>query len=751
MKWILLLTLFNFSLYSMAQNRFNPRVDILSPGQNAGEQANGAPHTDILSPEQKQKFSTAGPEDITDENFPEMIESFDYPDADIRDVIKAIGELTGKNFIVDPSVNGKITIIAPSRITVAEAYKAFLSALAINKLTIVPSGEFLKIRQARQAQKDNIETYYGEYFPNSDQMITRIVQLKHISAADVTKDLGQLRSSEGDIMPYESTNSLIISDYGSNVERIVKIISRLDLPGFEDKLEVVRIQHAAAKSIAELIEAILEQGKQQTRGRPTRRTSRFSRRFSSSQGNSVAYYNVIPDERTNSLIIAGNAAGIEKIKKLIAQLDFPLSAEEAGGPYVYYVKHGEASKISQIFSGIAKDSGSSSAPSGRNAPPQKSQPIFGGDVNITADEDTNSLIITANKSDYEIVLNLLKKIDIARDQVYVEAIILELGVEDSNDWRIGYYQYDPNSNGYIKGGFNGGLELQSLLNPVGGKGLILPFGDPKNKVKINFGQGGEIEVPSLLGFLTMIKEHSRTNILSTPQITVLDNEEGTIEVGERVPTSTTTSSTAAGQTQSVTMEDATIKLKIKPFISPDSDSIKLQIDQKIKQPSSKVPQAQDLRNSSIILTTRNLETSVVVNDGDTIVLGGLISDQQLENITKVPILGDIPILGWLFKSKRTVVTKSNLLVFLTPTIIRTKSEQKKLLTKKLTERIDFIKSAGGIDSHGAKVDQMAKNIKSDQLELNPLKNKNDFNSPAENNIDDDFFEDEDIQTLEEMQ
>ncbi|NQZ00969.1 MAG: hypothetical protein HRT45_09935 [Bdellovibrionales bacterium] len=229
----------------------------------------------LISSKTGKKFSEANPEDITNENFPDLIESFDYPNADIADVIKAIGELTGKNFIVDPQVRGKITIIAPSQITVAEAYRAFLSALAINGLTVVPSGAFLKIKTARNAQRDSIETYSGDYFPNSDQMITRIIKLKYISADEVNKQLRILPSKDGEMVPYPPTNSIIISDYGANIERVMKIINQLDVPGFEEQLEVIRIKYAKAKDIEELLSKIINKGEDTKKGVP-----RFRRRSS---------------------------------------------------------------------------------------------------------------------------------------------------------------------------------------------------------------------------------------------------------------------------------------------------------------------------------------------------------------------------------------------------------------------------------------------------------------------------------------
>lgn len=260
-------------------NNFNPPPPIEpsrgggfggSPGSSAGggetviKPSNGK--ASILTNKQKEKFAKANAEDITSENFPETIESFDFPNVEITDIIKAISELTGKNFIIDSTVRGKITIIAPSKITVAEAYKAFLSSLAINGFTVVPSGGFLKIRNARSAQRDGIDIYSGSYYPNSDQMITKVVHLKHITADTVKQQLGRLlNSSYGEIEAYPQTNSIIISDFGSSIDRIMKIINQLDVPGFEEQLEVVGIKYATAKNIADLIDKIVNKGQSNNR------------------------------------------------------------------------------------------------------------------------------------------------------------------------------------------------------------------------------------------------------------------------------------------------------------------------------------------------------------------------------------------------------------------------------------------------------------------------------------------------------
>lgn len=684
--------------------------------------SSGAEHSDkpsSLSKKQQDRFAKAGLEDITNENFPETIESFDFPNVEITDVIKAISELTGKNFIIDPGVRGKITIVAPSKITVAEAYKAFLSALAINGFTVVPSGSFLKIKSARNAQRDSIETYSGAYYPNSDQMITRIIHLKHIQADQVNRDLRVLTSKDGEMSVYTATNSLILSDYGSNVDRVMKILGQLDVPGFEDQIEVINIKYAKAKDLADLVDKIVNKGQKSSSTAPgsfAAGVPRFTRSNTSATSNQqgTSFFMAIPDDRTNSIIAMGNKSGILRLKKLIAQLDFRIRPEDAGGVYVYYVKNGIAKNIAQTLQGVTKDAapkpggGGMLAPLGGNPIAQQSTEIFGGDVKIQADESTNSLVITASKQDYEQVLSILKKIDITRDQVFVETVIMEMAASDSNNWGIGYYQYGPNGAG--KAGFvSNGLDLQTLLSPVGGTGATLGFGsETMVKVTDPFTKS-EITIPNLIGFINFIKTHTKANILSTPQILALDNQTAEIEVGDKVATSVTKTTNAAGiDSFSPTFEDATIKLTIKPFISPASETIRMEVDQKISQPTTVSSSPKILQENSQPLAKRNIKTTLIVKNKDTAVLGGLMKDTESEAISKVPLLGDLPIIGWLFKGRSYQKSKTNLLVFLTPKIIRNPADQKESVDNALDRRLKYIKEQGGRDPYGEDVDRLAK-------------------------------------------
>lgn len=695
-------------------------------GETMIKPSGGSKSSDVLPSTQKNKFAKASPEDITNENFPETIESFDFPNVEITDVIKAISELTGKNFIIDSTVRGKITIIAPSKITVAEAYKAFLSALAINGFTVVPSGGFLKIRNARSAQRDNIDTYSGSYYPNSDQMITKIIHLKHIQADTVQQQLRLLTSSYGEMSAYTQTNSLIISDFGANIDRVMKIINQLDVPGFEEQLEVVGIKYTRAKDLADLIDKVVNKG-----AKSNASAGGFSSgvpRFSSNQGGQsgaggkqgTSYFMVFPDERTNSLIVVGNRAGINRVKKLISQLDYKVNAENQGGVYVYYVKHGEAEKIAQTLTDVAKDAGAKApsatggglgSPMGFGAIQGQAairEGVFGGDVTIKADKNTNSLVISASRVDYEKVLTILQKLDIPRDQVYVEGIIMEMAAIDANTSSGGFVKFDKSGG---KSGFVAkNNDLTDILNPLGGAGsAILAFSQGSIQVPDPTStSGGTRTVPDLITFLKFVKSVVKTNILSTPQITATDSQEAEIEVGDRVATSVDTVSVPNGPTsQKANFEDATIKMKIKPFISPSSERIRMEFSQEVKQAIPPKGPA-TLQESTISLATRKIKTMVNVNNGDTAVIGGLIRDEDTESTKKVPLLGDLPLLGWLFKGKEVSKSKINMLVFLTPRIIRTGDDQKALLTNKTQERLQFIKQQGGKDPFGGTIDKILK-------------------------------------------
>lgn len=693
-------------------NRPSPKVTKTTGGQGKV----------INAPEDKcHKFANAQPEDITNENFPDLIQSFDYPNADISDIVKAISELTCKNFIIDPGVRGKITIVAPSQITVAEAYKAFLSALAMNNFTIVPAGKFLKIVPVRTAARSNIETYSGAYYPDADVMITRIVKLKHISADEVNKQMRFLPTKDGEMNVYAPTNALIITDYGSNIDRIMKILHELDQPGFEEQLAVIPLRYAVAKNIADLIMQIIN--KEPKSGNSPGGFNAGVPRFrppTTAKGTPEEYSMVSPDDRTNSIIVLGNKSGIEKVRDLIKKLDYKIDPSEAGGVFVYYVRYGEAEKLAQVFTGIASGGGGASGGGNATAPtmggrpfvsPSESRPVFSNDVKVTPDKTNNALVITASKQDYQVVKSILARLDIPRDQVYVEAYIVEMQASRVRDWQVNYVAFNKNPDGTagLKNGFIGSksTDLAGLLSPTGGQGAILGFGTG-SMIDLKISDGNTIRIPSLLSLINVLITQKAGNLLSTPQILALDNEDAEIEVGEKIAVSRDSTPTASGVAAvSTKFDDATIKLTITPYISPDTDDVQMKLTQLVQQPSQRQSQASGLANDTVNMTKRSLKTNIVVASGNTAVLGGLMQDEENVTEAKIPVLGDIPVLGWLFKSSQSVKNKMNLTIFLTPKIIRSGADHQRMVTRKKGQRIDWIKkNENGIDPFGEAVDNL---------------------------------------------
>lgn len=725
-------------------------------------------------------FDKALPEDVSNENFPDKIESFDFPDANLLDLVKAISKLTAINFIIDPTLYGKkISIIAPSSITVAEAYKAFLSALAANGYTVVKSGAFWKIQTIDKSHKDNTEVYSGDYFPNTDQLITRIIKLKYINAQDFMTSIKWLLTKENNkISTHESSNSIILSDYGSVIERIMKIVYEMDVPGSEEKIQIVQIEHASAEELAGMLKDLLAI---ESKSKGSSFVSRSKRKTSinlspsvkkSSSAGTLKISSIIPDLRTNALVISANEEGVKRIRELVKKLDTPVDASRMGGVYVYNVLYGTAEEVYNTLMGIKpSDKNQRRSSSFRRFPPttrsssssrtsktSSQSPLF-ENVNIMADTNTNSLIISAkNKYDYERVKAVLKKIDVPRDQVFIQAIIVEMIIRKGNNREFnlasalgsiypktlkndkdGSYTFLEILGSSIAGFLSQPFNITNLQQAQFGPGLILntpiiPFlgdalgnlgGDDESKAELYKAIGtldreaqtaavGGISnndlvqklQTSFIPLFRLLKTASNVNVLSTPQLTTLDNVPAFIEVGENAPVGLTSTATVGGalSQSSIDRENVTLRLDITPRINPESGTVQMDIKQKFDDFSSESSSASELASKSVRIIKREIQTKMVLNDGETAVLGGLLTDKDIKNESKVPILGDIPVLGWLFKGSVTTKEKRNLLVFITPTIIRGKEHKRKtkeILGKKLEERIHFVKKyMKGKDPHG---------------------------------------------------
>ena len=722
----------------------------------------------------KVSFDRALPEDISNENFPDVISSFNFPSTNVSDLAQAIGKLTGMNFIVaDGKIKAKkIKIIAPSKITVAEAYKAFLSALAINDLTVIRSGAFWKIVDTEKAHKGNAEVYAGDYFPNTDQLITRVIKMNHISAKDFSTSIKFLLSGkQPQIKVLESSNTIIISDYGSVIEKVMKILREIDTPGSEEGIQIIPIQYAAAEELASILNNLLFSSGGSVRpkaiGGVKRRAPMPFRRSKAAgkQRGNVKISNILADSRTNSLVVSANKEGIQRVKRLVKKLDTYVDPTRTGGIYVYNVLYGTAEEVYNTLMGIKpaapsrKTGASRGRAAGGNAPrfrPRYSRgsstsPLF-KNVTIMADHNTNSLIISAkNKYDFERIKAMLKKIDTPRDQVFVQAVIVEMSVSSGDHWETNLARtltnnlsglskiFDIKETGTPIAGFlnqSFSPNLQAIQQSKLGPGLILSLplsgllrgqsskganygirdglitdlrnadteqkrGDARRAMDFYNRNSGNLnsQLESMLDFvhlplIQILKKAGNVNILSTPQLTALDNTTAYIEVGENAPVGVTTSNTAAGFSSSQVRQDVSMRLDITPRINPNSGTIQMDIKQKFDGFSSAQSPAAELKNRAVHILKRNIETKMVLNDGETAVMGGLLTDKQVISENKVPFLGDIPILGWLFKGSTGEKQKRNLIVFITPRIISGKDQKNQsrlLLEEKLEERINFIK------------------------------------------------------------
>lgn len=674
-----------------------------------------------------------------------QVKNFDLNDQDIRDVVKLISKWTGKNFILDQKVRGKITILGPSQVTLQEAYQAFLSALAANGLTTVQSGKFIRIIESAEARRAPVKTYIGDYAPKDDAFITRIFQLQYINADEVQREFRDMTTRQGKLFAYEPTNSIIITDTGSNIQRIKEILDALDIPTFETTLHVMAIKNSNAKAIATLLDEIYGD-KGGAGGRSSSQRFRRSALERTRGGGIIS--KIVPDEQTNSLVVLANDLGYKQLRQLVAKLD--VKGTDTGKIQVYYCEYAKAEDLAATLSALSGGGGgapstssrrsrsSSSSTSTPGTPPGGTSPSpssggggrsgpvsaeLDGGIRITSDASTNALVVTANAADFQTLKRVIKKLDIPRLQVFVETAILELNLDDTTNVGINAAVGAPGRP--VAGGYIGDASsLTTILSKTGlPEGATIPiFAGPKFTNSLTVGSGttsttATVESNAFMGLINLLTSTTQGSILSTPQIIALDNEESIFKVQDQIPVqstfTTTAGTTATGLTAGVGNIDylkTGIEIKLTPHINAASGSIRLDIEQTVDslRPSSDVPQG--LANVQRAKTSRVTNTSVVVRDQDFIMLGGLMSDRVDETSKKVPLLGDVPVLGWLFKSKNFKKVKTNLVILLRPKIIGTTLDSANLVQDKLERRDQFIDENVSGDAHENAVDEITREV-----------------------------------------
>ncbi len=518
--------------------------------------------------------------------------TLDFNNVDLQTFIKFISELTGKNFVLDEKVQGKVTVISPTKISIDEAYHVFLTVLDLKGFTAIAENKIIKIFPSREAKQSGVSIVTDtKPLPPDENYETRVIRLKYISATEIARLMAPLISKDGSSIPYSQTNTLILTDITSNMEKLLKLIEELDIESPKGK----------------------------------------------------------------------------------------------GGIYVYYLQNASAEEMAKVLANLTSRI-PAKPPAGQA--PQEAVVHFEGGISVTADKATNSLIIMASPEDYERMTSIIERLDVKRKQVFVEAAIVEMSLDKTRELGIEWRTTEnPSATGYT---IAGGTLLaptgikEFSVNPLSVNGLVVAG------VKGFLPDGKTLNVGALL---RAFQSDTDVNILSTPNILTLDNQEAKIIVGQNVPFITGTSQTAGGNVQAtIERKDVGIQLKITPHTT-ESDFVRLDIYQEISSLGGSIPVGTD--QEVPITNKRSAETSVVVKNLETVVIGGLIKDDVTVTERKVPILGDLPVLGYLFKYQSRQKTKTNLIIFLSPHIIRDSetlgkiSYEKRRRSEEFRERYHF--------------------------------------------------------------
>lgn len=587
--------------------------------------------------------------------------SIDFNDVDISVFIKFMSELTGKNFVIDRKVKGKVTILSPGKISLAEAYKVFESVLEVHGYATVPAGQVIKIVPATDARSKSIETRLrAEAGSTEDKVITQLIPLKYADPAEIKRLFTPLISKSSIILAYPSTNILIITDIASNLKRLTKILKAIDIPGVGREISVIPVEYSDAGKLVSLLNTVFKTNKKIRKGTSSKPIT------------------FVADERTNTIVVIASEEEIFKIKKLVKLLDkkTPRGEEKIR---VYYLENATAEDLAKVLQEIPQKQ--SSGLKGK-----KLAPVLSSKIRVTADKATNSLIIMADKEDYQVLEDIIRKIDIPRSMVYIEALIMEVNVNKNfrvgAEWVAGHEASYDGRDGGIGGGFGGGAVggdpgYNATPNYDPNTGMNFPVPLPPGFSLGVFGEAlniGGIPFPSLSAVIQAYQKDKDVNILSTPQILTTNNEEAKITVGKNIPFQTKSTTTNNDTFSSFEYKDVGKTLKITPQISKDR-MVRLKISLEVTDLESTT----DFRPTTL---KRTIETTVIVKDKSTVVIGGLIDDSLSRVEYKVPCLGDIPLLGWLFRSRSTGKNKTNLFIFLTPVVVKSPAEADALLIGK---------------------------------------------------------------------
>lgn len=654
-----------------------------------------------------------------------------YFDTDLGDIIKFMMKIRGENYVTsDPNAfKEKVTLVSHKPVSPEAAWQAFLSALEVSGYTLVKTGRYYKIIKANEATQAPLPVRSGDSIPYSDQVITQLLPLDNISVGDVQQVVNALKSRNGNIIAYQPTNTLIVTDHAYNVRKIYQVINELDVGAPRSSMEIIGLRFADAQEVQTIIEQLYSVGETSSATTDTNSTAaarRRRRRRSDPEpaadagavtaGKQAKYIDkVMADTRTNSLIVLANEEGMDAVKDLVAKLDVDATDNSRSQIHVVRLEQAKAQEVVDVLSRLSEGgSSSSSSSSSRRAttptPARSSnaQSTSGGDdqafgaiaafdsgMRIAHDESTNSLVIIASPEDFRVVKQVIDELDRVRKQVFVDAVILEIASDDSSSFGMGLHgpwaengvdNFDSSTDAYGFGSAQLGASSAFGLSQDLLSGLALGVFGPSFEVPTSSGE--TLTIPAFGIVLQAIKTYSGSEVVSNPNLLTLDNEESKIVVGRKVPFPTNTSFNNLGQPiVTFTREDVAVSLEITPRINSENYvTLETRVEVSEVEPSDD----QDLLTSGGPVTSkREVETTALVKDNQTVVLGGLVGTTQTEVETKVPVLGDLPLLGALFRSRSKEARKSNLLIFLTPHIVETEEDMVEIMEVKEAQFREF--------------------------------------------------------------
>jgi general secretion pathway protein D len=641
------------------------------------------------------------------------------PEIELKDLITWAMGFTCKNFMYEQGITSrskKLTIIAPNEITAQEAYRVFLVGLSTMGLTVVPKGDVLKIVESSQAKSETVPIKRGT--PGaSDEFVRMILRPSNVQAQDLSDALQAVKSPEGDIKVIGKAGIVLVTDYASHVKDMATLTREIDKPSEGAGVYTIKVVHRDAKEIADVVGNVLGTAGGGA-GAAAPAAGGKGGRTTAADIEAAVPSKVLADERTNSLILVSNEAAYLRVRALVKRLDVPDDITGSGAMHVHPLENAKAEELAQTLNnalqGLTSPQGGQQGSRRRGADQPAPAPstggaaaglegaAFEGDVKITHDTPTNSLVVISSGRDFIALREVIEKLDAPRRQVFIEAVILEL--QASNDMNLGtsfHGALPTDSGGFGIGGLQhsnlSSVNLSSLATLTGLIGGI--FGElvPESEEFLGLGRS----IPSYGVLFQALAKNRNANVLSSPHILTTDNVEAEISVGQNIPylgaitlglgSSGGTGGIPGLGSQSIQRQDIALTMKITPHVN-QSDMVRLDIEQEIQDVGERDPQL------GPTWTKRKIKTTVVVRDQQSIVIGGLMSDRVTYSESKIPILGDIPILGYLFKYTERAKQKTNLLVLLTPYIIEDQIDIDRIVERKVRERSEFLRSFSVLDT-----------------------------------------------------